>query len=196
MTDHQHLSDIRTSQTHPLQIATLPIGKNGGAVGVTFAPGKRQAMAMTGSWSRDLMLDLQAIKRWGASDLITLLEPQEFKELEITQLPQQAIVCGMRWHGLPITDGAAPDARFLEPWAHLSPTFVKDLRAGQRIVVHCKGGLGRAGTVACLLLMASASATGADDAIKQVRAVRPGAIETQAQEDFLRAWSVHANDHR
>jgi protein-tyrosine phosphatase len=192
MTDHQHHSDIRTSHSHPLRIATLPIGENGGAVGVTFAPGKKQAIAMTGSWSRDLMLDLQAIKQWGASDLITLLEPQEFEELEITQLPQQAMVCGIRWHGLPITDGAAPDARFLEPWATLSPTFVENLRAGQRVVVHCKGGLGRAGTVACLLLMSSVSATDADDAMKQVRAARPGAIETKAQEDFLREWSVHA----
>jgi len=66
---------IRTSQTHPLQIATLPIGTRGGAVGVTFAPGKHQAAAMTGIWQRDLDADLTAIRDWGAQHLITLLEP-------------------------------------------------------------------------------------------------------------------------
>jgi protein-tyrosine phosphatase len=193
MADQQKYSVLRTSQTHPLRIATLLVGDNGGAVGVTFAPGKRQAIAMTGAWSRDLMLDLETIKQWGASDLITLLEPHELEELEITQLPKQTSDSGIRWHGLPITDGATPDARFLGPWIKLVPTLVNNLRAGQKILVHCKGGLGRAGTVACLLLMASDAATDADDAMAKVRAVRPGAVETQAQEDFLRTWSMPAH---
>ena len=31
---------IRTSLTHPLAIAELPVGERGGAIGVTFAPMK------------------------------------------------------------------------------------------------------------------------------------------------------------
>ncbi|AGG88784.1 cyclin-dependent kinase inhibitor 3 family protein [Rhodanobacter denitrificans] len=178
---------IRTSQTHPLRIATIPVGERGGAIGVTFAPGKRQAAAMTGIWERDLATDLHAIRQWGAQDLITLLEPHEFEELAIPDLPTQARAHGLRWHGLPITDGAAPDHRFLDPWITLGPQLVSEIGSGARVVVHCKGGLGRAGTVACLLLLESGAATNADDAMRQVRAVRRGAIETDAQEAFLRA---------
>jgi protein-tyrosine phosphatase len=179
---------IRTSQTHPLRIATIPVGERGGAVGVTFAPGKRQAAAMTGIWKRDLTADLEVIRKWGAQDLVTLLERHEFEELEISDLPIQARAYGLRWHGMPITDGAAPDHRFLDRWLVLGPQLVKEIGNGSKVVVHCKGGLGRAGTVACLLLLMSGTALDADDAMRQVRAVRRGAIETLPQEAFLRSW--------
>lgn len=181
---------IRTSRTHPLRIATIPVGEHGGAVGVTFAPGKRQAAAMTGIWKRDLAMDLEVIREWGAQDLITLLEPHEFEELEISDLPTQAIANGLRWHGMPITDGAAPDHRFLDRWSAIGPLLVRQISIGSRVVVHCKGGLGRAGTVACLLLLMSGVALDADDAMRQVRAVRRGAIETLTQEAFLQAWPL------
>jgi len=187
-TGKRGFSEIRTSLTDPLKIATLPVGDQGGAIGVTFAPGKHQAAAMTGIWQRDLASDLQAIRAWGASDLITLLEAHEFEELSIMDLPQRATASDLRWHGLPITDGGAPDARFLEPWASLGPTLVDALRSGARVVMHCKGGLGRAGTVACMLLLDSGAVSDAEDAMAKVRAVRRGAIETAAQEAFLRAW--------
>lgn len=81
------------------------------------------------------------------------LEPEEMAELGITQLPFEAERLGLRWRGLPITDGEAPDGRFLTPWRVFSPELVCGLRNSHRVVVHCKGGLGRAGTVACLLLL-------------------------------------------
>lgn len=184
---------VRTSHSHPLHIATLPVGPRGGAIGMTFAPGKRQANAMTGRWDRDLDVDLEAIRQWGANDLITLLEPHEFEELGILDLPERAQARGLAWHGLPITDGHAPDDRFLSRWSMLAPQWIERLQRGQRIVVHCKGGLGRAGTVACLFLLDTGSASSADEAIQQVRLVRPGAIETRDQEVFLQDWSPHGN---
>lgn len=179
---------IRTSASDPLRIATLDV-PNGGAVGITFAPGKRQRDAMSGgTWIRNLEADLMAISSWGAHMLVTLLEPHELVELGIPELASHAAAVGIDWYGLPITDGAAPDKRFLDPWMSLGPQFIRALRAGQRTVVHCKGGLGRAGTVACLLLHGLGLAVDADQAMAMVRAVRPRAIETSVQEHFIRAW--------
>jgi protein-tyrosine phosphatase len=85
---------------------------------------------------------------------------------------------GLVWHGLPITDAAAPDERFLISWEVIESMLVDGMYAGEREAVHGKGGLGRAGTVACLLLVSSHSADFADGAIACVRVVRPGAVET------------------
>lgn len=104
---------------------------------------------MTGIWEHDLATDLAAIRRWGAQALVSLLEPHEFEELAIPNLPIQARRLDLRWHDLPITDGAAPDHRFLDRWIALGPQLVSEIGNGARVVVHCKGGLGRAGTVAC-----------------------------------------------
>ena len=56
-----------TSTSHPLIIATLPIGQ--GAVGVTFCPGKQGDSVSGALWERDLGLDLDAIERWGATEV-------------------------------------------------------------------------------------------------------------------------------
>ncbi len=180
---------MRTSFSHPLLIAELPVGAHGGGIGVTFAPGKHQEVAMTGAWARDLDVDVSAIHAWGATHLITLLEPWEFKDLRIESLPAVVAGKGITWHGLPITDGAAPDERLLKDWLQLSAVLVADMLSGQRIVVHCKGGLGRAGTVAAMLLLQSGEAKSASDAIHMVRNARPGAVETKAQEEFLERWA-------
>ncbi|MDH1792817.1 cyclin-dependent kinase inhibitor 3 family protein [Stenotrophomonas sp. GD03819] len=189
---------IRTSHTHALVIGTLPVGANGGAIGITFAPGKYQEAAMTGAWARDLDLDLDSIVAWGARHLISLIEEWEFEELRILGLPERAAAHGLLWYGLPITDGAAPDTRLLEPWQSLGPKLTGSLLAGEKVIVHCKGGLGRAGTVASMLLLQAGGAVDGSDAISQVRAARPGAIETEEQENFVRGWAdrVTALHHR
>jgi len=53
----------------------------------------------------------------------------------------------------------------------------------ERIAVHCRGGLGRTGTVAGLLLVEFGDKP--KTAVKTIRAVRPGSIETTDQEKFI-----------
>lgn len=73
---------MRTSLTHPLQIATVE-APGGGMIGLTFCPGKHQPYAATGAWARDLDLDLGAIKAWGAGVLVTLVTGAELAELGV-----------------------------------------------------------------------------------------------------------------
>jgi ADP-ribosyl-[dinitrogen reductase] hydrolase len=176
----------RTSQTDPIQIATLSI--MAGAVGLTFAPGKQQPDAMSGAWSRDLRVDLKAIKAWGATHVISLLEGREFDALAIRELPKAVEALGMRWIGLPIVDGSAPGPTFLKEWLMTEPALTVEIAQGARVLIHCKGGLGRAGTVAAMLLLSMHVVADPQEAMAMVRQVRPGAIETAAQEAFLAAW--------
>jgi ADP-ribosyl-[dinitrogen reductase] hydrolase len=69
----------------------------------------------------------------------------------------------------------------------------RSLCGGHDVLVHCRGGLGRAGTIAARLLVELGMEPA--EAIARVRAVRPGAIETPEQERFVRErvavkWSV------
>lgn len=67
---------VRTSITHPLRIDDLPLGN--GRLGITFCPGKKGDSVFGAAWDRDLDLDMDAIKGWGASAVLSLIEDLEF----------------------------------------------------------------------------------------------------------------------
>ena len=173
----------RTSLSHPLRIATLPLLQ--GRLGITLCPGKKQQFAVSGTWSRDLDTDLAAIGAWGATHLVTLIEDHEFDELDVTALPERAEANGLRWHHLPIRDQCAPDAAFESLWEGALPLLEAALKGGEGVVVHCKGGLGRAGAIAARLLMMLDARLDVHEAMRRVREVRPNAIESREQERFL-----------
>ena len=61
------MTAIRTSQTHPLQIAFVKASADQGRIGITFCPGKHGLKAATGIWKRYLELDLDAVKKVGCT---------------------------------------------------------------------------------------------------------------------------------
>ena len=73
----------KTSTSHPLQIAAIVAGAGLGRVGLTFCPGKKDGHAMSGAWDRDLGLDLDAVKAWGAAAVVTLVEAHELTLLRV-----------------------------------------------------------------------------------------------------------------
>jgi ADP-ribosyl-[dinitrogen reductase] hydrolase len=84
---------------------------------------------------------------------------------------------------LPIVDVSVPSAAFERQWREELPELLATLEHGGKVLVHCKGGLGRAGMVAAFLLIDSGERPEA--AIRKVREVRLGAIETAAQERYV-----------
>ena len=65
-----------TSQSHPLIVNQVTIPDAGGGIGLTFCPGKKGDSMYSGRWDRDLMVDLPAIRDFGATALVTLMESQ------------------------------------------------------------------------------------------------------------------------
>ena len=173
----------RTSLTHPLEIAAISAGTVLGRVGITFCPGKYDQNAMSGYWARDLSIDLDAIRNWGAAAVVTLIEPKEFLLLRVEPLGEEVRRRGMLWFHLPIPDVSTPDESFETNWALAGDTLRTLLRNGRDVLVHCRGGLGRAGTIAARLLIELGMEPAV--AISRVRAVRPGAIETREQEKYV-----------
>ena len=184
---------IRTSTSHPLQIAEVSTGVSSGLIGITFCPGKHGGSLRGYRWERNLDTDLDVIVNWGANAVVTLIEDHEFIALGVPDLGKMIIARGIDWHHLPIVDVSTPDARFNEPWKTVGPRLIAELARGGKVLVHCRGGLGRAGMVAACLLVEAGVASG--EAIRRVRAVRSGAIETVDQEIFVDkfAHGVHKN---
>ena len=176
---------IRTSETHPLRIDTVDPGAVRGRIGITFAPGKHDRFAVGGPWARDIAKDLDAIVEWNARAVVTLIEPHEMSRLCITNLGAEVQRRGMVWLNLPIRDVSTPSVEFEAEWPAHSKRLRALLDAGENVVVHCRGGLGRAGMISARLLVESGVEPEA--AIGRVRAARPGAIETSQQEEWVRS---------
>jgi ADP-ribosyl-[dinitrogen reductase] hydrolase len=178
---------IRTSDTDPIRIAEVDLGPGRGKLGVTFAPGKNDGR-FGGRWARDLDTDVDAVATWGAKTVVTLLEPDELRWLAISRLGAEVERRGMEWVHMPIPDVSTPGPEFEAKWPKVSSRLRARLDAGENMLVHCRGGIGRAGMIAARLLVED----GVDPevAMKRVRAVRPGAIETPAQERWVRAGRV------
>ena len=181
----------KTSQSHPLQIAAVrapaAAGRQSGLVGLSFCPGKKQDSAFSGLWDRSLGMDLDAIAAWGAVAVVTLVEPHELEALQVPEMGREVRARHMEWFHLPIRDVSTPTPAFESAWQQVGPRLHRWLRAGCNVFVHCKGGLGRAGTIASrLLIELGMPPRGAIDAIRKVR---PGALETHEQEAYALALS-------
>jgi hypothetical protein len=102
----------------------------------------------------------------------------------VPQLGHEVRQRGIDWRHLPIADYSVPGESFEQQWVTHGREIRAMLRNGDDVLVHCKGGLGRAGMIAARLLVE----LGMDpaEAIRSVRRVRKGAIETPSQLALVR----------
>lgn len=138
---------------------------------------------------RDLEIDVTIISDRRADVVVSPIEAREFEFLGVTDLPNVVEEHGMRGIHLPIADVSVPNQRFENRWAINGADLRQVVQSGGRVLLHCRGGLGRAGTIAARLLVELGMESG--KAIQAIRYVRPGAIETIEQErHVLACWKV------
>ena len=85
---------------------------------------------------------------------------------------------------LPVIDMTAPTP---EQISRAVTMIASSLEKQEVVIVHCRAGLGRTGTVVACYLVASGFSPA--DAIDSVRNKRPGSIETREQEQAVYRWS-------
>jgi ADP-ribosyl-[dinitrogen reductase] hydrolase len=170
---------MRTSLSDPLRIAAVTTGPRLGRIGLTLCPGKYDPCY----WNRDLGLDLDAVRDWGATAVVTLLESSELIRLRVPRLEKEILIRKMLWFHLPIRADSIPDERFEKKWEIIGEQLRSMARTRRDVLIHCRGGLGRTGMVAARLLIELGM--GPIEAIEGVRKARPGAIETPQQENYV-----------
>lgn len=178
------MSSMHTSVTDPLQIDQVVAGPTPGVIGMTMCPGRHGLSLAVGSWDRDLAMDLEVVRGWLPDIAISLLEDCEYPLLAVPEFKTAVAAAELPWVYAPIRDGGIPHEAFARTWGDLGPRVRNILRQGGRVLIHCRAGLGRTGLLAASL-MTELGATPLD-AINLVRAARDGAIETHAQEEFVR----------
>jgi protein-tyrosine phosphatase len=161
-------------------------GSSPGRLGLTFLPGKRGASQRYPGhvYERDTAHDLAAMRAAGVVRLILLVEDGELQRWGDARIVELGTTAGVDVRRHPIPDGAPPASaqqmdRILDD--------IEDARTRGDVAVACMGGVGRSGMVAACAL--GRAGVPADDAITRVRQVRhPSAVETRAQERFVRAY--------
>ncbi|CAE7383030.1 Cdkn3 [Symbiodinium sp. CCMP2456] len=146
-------------------------------VAITPCPGKRE---------RDLGADLDAVKSWGAEAVVTLVQDDELRMLGVEDMKTAVESRKMKWFHCPVPDFSAPGMFFEGCWVQRGDgeKVRKILRKGGKVVAHCRGGIGRAGTIASRLLIELGVAS-PEEALRRVRRARPGAVETWDQENHV-----------
>ncbi len=137
-------------------------------------PGNLAAMPRPGI-RRALDEDLAFLRGQDIDALVTLTE---------TPLDADALAAvGIESVHLPVRDFTAPTLVQMQAFAAQLDQWTAE---GRRVGVHCTAGLGRTGTmVAALMVHRGMSAA---EAIAEVRRLRPGSIETGAQEQAVAAF--------
>ena len=162
----------------PLHIDSLE-AFGGATLGMSQCPGRR----FPGEPPRELSHDLQTIEQWGASTLLSLVETDEFAPMGVPDFADTVARSRLVWLHVPIADMRTPSAVTLAAWQQQRGTLRAALERGDKVLVHCAFGLGRTGMLMARLLIDSGLAP--DDAIRRVRAARPGTVETAAQAAFV-----------
>ena len=101
----------------------------------------------------------------------------------LLNIPSDAAVfetAGFAFLCLPVPDGGPPTLEQATEFVR----FVNEQRQVQRpVAVHCEAGLGRTGTMLAVYLIAQGDS--AEAAIRRIREVEKGAVETSRQIQFL-----------
>lgn len=159
-------------------------------MGVCQCPGKKLAMGRDGkAHNRNIFADVEHFRVVGGVTLVVcLLNDSELRHLGLN-VKDYKLACekaGVRLHQHPIIEMAPPDD--LDGFRiNVIKVITSHLKEGDgNIVVHCRGGVGRAGLVACCVLSELCKFPDTKAIIDFVRRKRDKrCVESRKQEDFV-----------
>jgi protein-tyrosine phosphatase len=137
--------------------------------------------------------ETRAWREAGIDVVVSLLQPDEEADLDLTGESSSSLASGLDFRSFPITDRSVPKSR--EAVAELADHIVDALRAGRTVAVHCRQGIGRSGMIAAAaLISAGLNADTAVNAIRQSRGLE--VPETQAQQRWISDFSSWLSSKR
>ncbi len=157
--------------SHPFD--KLPLS-GGGTLVFTPCPGTKGV---------DLRESLAQLAQAGAAAVITLMPKDEMARNQVSDLPQACADAGLQWFHLPIVDDTAPEQGFREAWAEAREAVFGVLEGEEAVAIHCKGGSGRTGLMAAIIMLERG--TPQSDVVAGVKGLRPRSLTLAVHADYL-----------
>ena len=148
-------------------------------------PGKLALVARPrgGDWLTD---EIANWKRGGVHAVLSLLTPEEERDLDLRDEASEARKLGLDFYSFPIADRQVPKSE--AKLGELLDKMNKALSAGRNVLIHCRQGIGRSGLVAACLLIKNGMSPGA--AVEAVSAARGISVpETAEQREWIERYS-------
>jgi len=137
-----------------------------------------------------LQENLSAIRDAGTDKIISLLEDEETQQLGLHNQKSLAEKTNMQFRSFPIPDYGVPDFLDLQI---LITEILADLKAGKKLLVHCRGGIGRTGLICCCVMVSTG--INVPDAISKVTEQRGEQVpETPEQIDMIIRFAARNRD--
>ena len=172
----------------PLVLSMIHQTESRGRLFLSQAPGKHLQRGRDGkAYFRDLSTDLKQFLSAGISHILCLLNPSELRSIGVDpdKYSVLATELGLRLFTYPIIEMSTPEDISSFQLQAMQP-LLDCINSGHSILVHCRGGIGRAGLVAACALLKLEQATGPRVAIHMVRIARDRrCVESRKQEDFI-----------
>ena len=156
---------------HPFDI--LPLEQGGGLI-FTPCPGTKGV---------DLQTSVAQLEQAGASAIVTLMPETEMARFEVAALPSVCAQHGLQWFHLPVEDDMAPTAEFQQRWEKQQGSINRMLDEKRTLAIHCRGGSGRTGLMAAIILLGRGIPF--ERVVSMVQALRPNALKLQPHVDYL-----------
>jgi len=150
-----------------------PVQLTQGIVAISPMPGR------AGSFSSDMVTLLE----WQPTLVLTMTTMAELNRAGATDLGDVLQQAGVAWRHLPVEDFGVPANQTLNAWPKAAELAHQILTNNGRVLAHCWGGNGRSGMAALRLILESGMEP--SKALPRLRAIRPKAVETDAQ----KAWA-------
>lgn len=163
------------------EIYTLNL-KGGGRIGICPLPGRYSSIES----------DLATILTWAPDKILSMTEQFEMDAAGAGELGQRFAARGIEWIHFPVRDYGGPADEQAKSWPAISQLLHDSLAGGGSVLLHCFGGQGRSGMIALRLLAERGEEPA--EALSRIRAIRPGAVETDEQ--YAWAASGFTGDNR
>ena len=143
--------------------------------------GGELALAPVPGTSGSYPCDLAVVQAWDPAIVLSMTTMSELEQFGAGQFGENLSDAGIAWLHLPVPDFGVP--RQLD-WPKVRDRVLACLNAGERVLLHCKGGCGRSGMIVLRLMIAAGEDP--DAALMRLRRARLCAVETLAQLEWAR----------
>lgn len=157
--------------SHPYDLLTLD---DGATLIFTPCPGTKDA---------DLAESVSILKQAGAVAVISTVTAEEMTKLNVPTLGTEIQSQGLAWFALPIEDDCAPAADFDAAFAHAKQQILSLIEGKNTLAIHCRGGSGRTGLVAAIIMLEQGIAW--PEVQSRIQALRPKALIVPAHIQYL-----------